>query len=475
MKPAVQVLSTTEIAKIQEASLSILHEIGMRLPLEKVQSSLKDAGCTIDGDVVKIPPAVVGQAIKTAPKRDQVVLFARDPRFDVSFAAHDPALACMTMATNVIDPHTGVKRPAVTTDLVKLVRIADRLDFVRVNGGLVTPQEIPGKVNDWYTWASCIKNSVKHITGGVLDGRCVRDSARMAALACGGEEQFRRRPSISGWVLTLPPLGIDPGSLEALVEMASLNIPAIVSSGPILGATSPVTMAGTIAQAHAEILACLVVSQLTSPGAPFVYTSFARGMDMRSGNVSMAGPEFAALKVAMAQMGRSLELPIRMPAMLRDAKTLDAQAGFETGMVASLASCGADIMDSMQLDMDIVVDYADLVFCNECMTALNRFNKGVTVGDDHIALEVIRSVGPGGTYLAHEHTMKNFRDELWHPELLERRNWERWEADGSRDIRTVSLEKCLELMELEPRDYPPPPVRDEIDRIVEQARLDYEA
>ena len=118
------------------------------------------------------------------------------------------------------------------------------------------PQEVPGAFNDWYTWATTIKNTTKHITGGMLGARCVKDAARMGAIALGSEEQFRERPFISGWVLTLPPFGIDTESLDALMEMSRWKIPVILSSGPILGTSSPVTIAGTVAQAHAEILGC---------------------------------------------------------------------------------------------------------------------------------------------------------------------------------------------------------------------------
>ncbi|MCP4694655.1 MAG: trimethylamine methyltransferase, partial [Desulfobacterales bacterium] len=371
-------LSDEECGAVHKASLHILNRMGMRLPVEKARSLLLAAGAQAGPDeVMRIPGELVERAIETAPKRREVVLFGRDPAHDVDFKAHAPALACMTMATHVIDPLTGRHRPASNTDLENLTRLADGLPNIRVNGGLVTPQEVPMEVNDWFTWAACLKNTTKHITGGVLGARGARDAIEMASLAAGGKEKFLARPFISGWVLTLPPLGIDGDSLEALMALAESNVPAIVSSGPILGTTSPITLAGTAAQAHAEILACLVVHQLTRPGAPFIYTSFARGMDMKTGNISMACPEFAALKVIMAQMGKSLDLPIRMPGMLRDAKTLDAQAGFETGMVAGLTCLAADIMDGMQLDNDLLVDFADLLFCNECMDALIHLSREV--------------------------------------------------------------------------------------------------
>jgi len=473
MKPEVRFLSPEELERLHRAALDLLDRVGMRLPAQKAQEGLVRAGARLGGgDVVRIPPELVEEALAKAPRREEVVLHGRRPEDDFSFVDHRPALACMTMATSVIDPFSGKKRPADNDDLARLTRLADQLDRVAVNGGLVTPQEVPGAINDWYTWATTLKHTTKPITGGVYGARGVEDAVEMASLACGSRERFLERPFISGWVLTLPPLGIDRASLEALMELGRFKIPAVVSSGPILGTTSPVTLAGTMAQAHAEILACLTVSQTLHPGAPVIYTSFARGMDMKSGAVSMACPEFAVLKVGLAQLGRSLGLPVRMPAMLRDAKRLDAQAGFETGMVAGLTCLAADLMDGMQLDMDLVVDYPDLLFCDEAMAALRRLARPLAVDRDSLALEIIEEVGPGGSFLTHRHTFNLFRTELWQPGLFERRNWQSWEAEGAKEIHRVCLERVREMLAKKPEPLLPPEVEAAIDQVVERARAD---
>ncbi len=471
MKPLIQFLSDQEVALVHHQALRILKEIGMRLPHAEALALMSQNGAEIlDGNVVRIPEQLVAAAIDSVPKRQDVTLYGRDPRHDVTFETHEPALACMTMAVNVIDPHTRRKRPATNDDLASLTRIADQLAHIRVNGGLVTPQEVPGRFNDWYTWATTIKNTTKHITGGMLGARCVQDAAKMGAIALGDENLFHERPFISGWVLTLPPLGIDADSLEALMEMSRLKIPVMLSSGPILGTSSPVTIAATIAQTHAEILGGIVVSQLTNPGAPIVYTSFARGVDMRTGNVSMACPEFGILKVGLAQMGRYLDLPVRMPSMLRDAKVLDAQAGFETGMIGTVTGLTADLMDAMQLDMDLVVDLPDLVFCDECMAGIRRMARELVIDEDSLALDIMKEVGPGGTFLTHTHTFEHFRRELWLPSLMERRNWESWQKDGGQDIFKVAEKKVLDMLAAQPAQLLSAEKENQIDEIVIKAQ-----
>ncbi len=473
MKPQVQFLSQDEISRIHQASLRILRETGMRFPAEEALDIFRSAGAEIVGqDTVRIPEHLVASAIESAPKRGDVVLYGRDRGHDVNFRSHQPSLACMTMATSVIDPYTGRKRPATDEDLARLTRMADQLACIAVNGGPVTPQEVPGATNDWYTWATTIKNTTKHITGGVYGYRGVLDAIEMGALAAGGKAAFLERPFISGWVLTLPPLGCDTASTEAMIEMNRHKIPIMLSSGPILGTTAPVTIAGCLAQAHAEILACITLSQLVNPGAPVVYTSFARGMNMKTSNISMGGPEFAVLKAAMSQLGLSLDLPIRMPAMLRDAKVLDAQAGFETGVVGTLSSFAADIMDAMQLDTDLVVDYPDMIFCNDCMAFIRHALRDLVVDDDTLALECIDEIGPGGNFLGHQHTFKNFRKELWHSDLFDHNNWERWEQMGAKDIRAAAMDKVHAMLEAPAEPLLPADVEASIDDIARKATAD---
>jgi trimethylamine--corrinoid protein Co-methyltransferase len=187
----------------------------------------------------------------------------------------------------------------------------------------------------------------------------------------------------------------------------------------------------------------------------------------------MACPEFAILKVAMAQMGHFLGLPVRMPGMLRDSKMLDAQAGFETGMVGTACALTADLIDAMQLDSDLLVDFADLVFCNECMGALKRLSEQVTVNEETLALDVLGEVGHGGSFLGHDHTLRLFRKELWQPRLMERRNWEKWKREGGLSMAEVASKRMMEILEAEPRDRLSPEVEAEIDLVVKKAEKDY--
>jgi trimethylamine--corrinoid protein Co-methyltransferase len=189
-------------------------------------------------------------------------------------------------------------------------------------------------------------------------------------------------------------------------------------------------------------------------------------MDMKTMNVAMASPEFAVLKGALGQMGRFLGLPVRMPGMLRDSKILDAQAGFETALAGLAAAFAADLVDAGQLDSDLLVDYADPVFCDECMGALRRLTRNLDVDEKALALDVIFKVGHGGSFLSHAHTFKHFRQELWQPGIMARQNWASWEASGARSIRDVALTSALDILKSHHGHELPPGARQEIDSIL---------
>lgn len=474
MKSKLSFLSQSEIEQIHQAALNILNVVGMQMPHKEALEMMKKAGAEIvQEDIVRISASMVDDALEKVPKRKEVVLYAREPENDINFEVDSPVLAAMTEATYVIDPATRVRRPATHEDVKKLVQLLNKLNNIKIGSPPVTPQDVDSKTSDWYTWATSIKYTQKHLTGAAQGAKCVRDVIKIASLIVGDEKLFLERPFISFWALTRPPLQIDSLTLESLIEISKWKIPVCISSGPIQGITAPVTSAGIIAMAHAEILACIVLSQIANPGTPVIYTSFARSMDMMSGSVSMSSPEFVILKGALGQMGRFLDLPVRMPAMLRDAKILDAQAGFETGFTSLISALSADIIDGMQFDMDLLVDYADLVFCNECMGAVKRVSNELKIDENTIAFDVIQNVGHGGNYLKHKHTLKNFRKEIWQPNFFERRNWTQWEKDGSQDIKEVAWKKALEIMNdisKTEEEKLPTKVQEQIDLLLEQVK-----
>jgi len=445
MKPSLKYLSEDEVKQVHEAALDLLVSTGMRMPYEEAQEYFKQEGCKVEDDIVYINREVVEKALETVPKRDEMTLHARDEKNSIKITDDSPVLAAMVEATQVIDMYDRKKRSATNEDLAIMTSVLENLDNVGVASPPITPQDVPQAVTDWYTWATSLSYTTKHITGPAPGKQSVQDTIKMASLAAGSEEEFLNRPFLSFWILTTPPMKTEQLTLEGLIEASKNKIPMLISSGPITGVTAPVTIAGSTAMAHAEILSCLTLSQLVNPGAPAVYTSFARSFDMKTGNISMASPEFAILKVTMGQMGDYLGMATSMPGMLRDSKLLDGQTGFETGITGMASGLASDVIVGMQFDMDKVVDYADFVYCDECMAQVKRLAKELVVDEKTLAKDVVNERGQDGNYLRATHTVKNFRKEIWQPKLFERRTWTPWEDEGALDIKEKALEKVKEM------------------------------
>jgi trimethylamine--corrinoid protein Co-methyltransferase len=139
-------------------------------------------------------------------------------------------------------------------------------------------------------------------------------------------------------------------------------------------------------------------------------------------------------------------------------------------MIGTVTGLIADLMDGMQLDMDLVVDFPDLVFCDDCMAGIRRIASDLVVDENSLALEVMKAVGPGGMFLSQDHTFENFRRELWTPKLLERRNWDLWETDGSQDIFKVAEKKVLEMLAEKPAALLSTAAENQIDEVVRMAQ-----
>ena len=470
MKPSLHYLSEENICTIHEKALELLEQMGMKMELAEAREYLQKAGATVTGDIVKIPRSVIMKALETVPKRDDFILYAADPRYDIRLKDEAPVLAAMPAATAIIDLETREKRDPVCRDVAMLTRLQDRLGVGMVSG-LVYPRDVQMDISDWYVWAETFKNTKKHINGSAVGKQGVRDIVEMAEIAMDHQYKFEDRPCTSVCVLTTPAMRIGRDALEVLIEASEQNMPMSISSGGIMGLTCPMTIESSAILAHAEVPAVTALSQLVRPGVQVLYTSFARSIDMRTMQVQMSSPETIILKSIASELGHYLNLPTLMAIALRDAKKLDAQAGFETGMAGVVGAMTADIFYGIQLDDDLVVDYADLPFIDDCMQQLRRLTRGLEFSEERMDVENIMEIGYGGNYLESPHTLEYFRSEVWQSELKEYGTWERWMEAGGKTMEEKCIERAKQLVEeLESATYVTESQAEKIDAIVTGAK-----
>jgi trimethylamine--corrinoid protein Co-methyltransferase len=237
--------------------------------------------------------------------------------------------------------------------------------------------------------------------------------------------------------------------------------------------TAPGTLAGTLAQENAEILAGVVLTQLLAPGTPITYGGIPHIMDPRTGICSFGSPEQGVMAAAMVQIAHSYGFPVYVNVGLTDAKLLDAQAGAEKAATLLLGVlAGADTFGHCGIcGTDHAGSLLWLACDNEVMSYVKRIARGFAVDDERLAADVIRAVGPAGNFLAEEHTVRHFREELWLPgPMWTRQPYDLWRADSSlsfADRLYRYVEGILAAHQPEPLDEA---LAREIDRIVERAK-----
>jgi trimethylamine--corrinoid protein Co-methyltransferase len=295
-------------------------------------------------------------------------------------------------------------------------------------------------------------------------------SAEMAAVAVGGEQALRDQPILSAFQCSVSPLVYDGGPLAAAVEFAKADVPSGFMVMPILGATAPITRAGTMVVNNAEVIGGVIAHQLLAPGARTFYASAVTTMDLWSGAANCGGPEDLVFQMANAQLARAYGLKSMVGTFATGAKTSDWQGGAENGL-SGFASwiAGVDMASGAGLLYAArVFSAAQLVLDAELWDLICSTSEGIRSWDaESLAVDVIDAVKPGGHFLDQEHTLTHMR-EVWMSKVFHRANWEDWEANGRPAPRTKAVAQAKEILETH-TPYPlPDGASEQIRAIVER-------
>jgi trimethylamine--corrinoid protein Co-methyltransferase len=467
-----EILSRSELTQIHDASVEVLAGVGVHVDDETTCGMLREVGAQIDETkgIVKIPEWLVDEALKKAPK--EFVLYGRDGTRQLMLGQWDTYFTTGGYATYVYDLSTNVRREVNSRDLADAVRLADALPNCDLVANIpAAPRDVAQATIDRHQWAIGLTNTRKHVLSEARGDSSVKDAMAMAAAVTGSLEELRKRPIITFDVTTISPLTHDRLQTQEIVGGAKNGIPVSISSGPMAGASSPVTLAGTMTQANAEFLSGLVMSQVASPGAPVIYSCWARHLDQKTANVAMGTPEFALLRICQAQLGRYYGLPTRGGGVVTDSKVVDAQSGYEkmaTCLVPALA--GLNIIAGMAMvDSLNTMSYEQFIMDEEIVGFVRRILDGVDVTPEKIATDLIRSTGPGGSFLGTKHSLEHFRKELWMPNISDRTSWSQWYQSGEKNVDARARAVANRIIGSQPTSVLPADVEKEIWDIVRDA------
>ena len=454
-----RLLTDEQLERIHAASLEILREPGVRITTEEARALLLGAGCrATDDDLVSIPADVVERAIAAAP--ETFTLFDRSGEPAIRLGGGEGThFSPGVTALNFVDPTTGEARPFTYRDISDVARLADALpnmSFVTTPGVVRATDAVPQPLVNQHEFLAMVTNTTKPLVVLIADGEVLADVLAMAAAVTGGSEELRRRPFMMPYLNPVSPLLFNPETLDKLLLAAEWGIPVCLQSAPQVGATSPVTYAGAAALSNAESLAGLVLAQLKREGTPFVTGAVPMVVDMRTGNASSGGPLAMSLMIAAAHLARRRGLPSLGIGGGGDAKLDDEQAFVESAFYAFGSTLGGVdlVFDIGNTEAGLAHSPTVVAVMDEVIGMLRRGLAGFDVDDESLALETIRAVGVGETYLGQAHTLRHFR-ELFTPDLFSIEDRRTWVDGGSSTLAARARARIGEL--LRTHEVPPLP------------------
>jgi trimethylamine--corrinoid protein Co-methyltransferase len=423
--------------RIHAASVQLLDSPGICLQHDRIGRMLLARGArkAERADTLRLPVQMIQEALASCPR---VVRLADQAGGADEISCDGEPIFWPCPGMSIVDH--GVHRPLTSADLAAWARLLDKLPSVRAVFGAAM-NDVPPPIRDAAGLSIIARNSSKHV-------RVVSFSPRGADAIVEMRRVVSAEPWLSVGFTAHGPLRWTELALEIFARTAGHDIPTTVNGEPMAGVSGPVTLAGAAAVGNAEILAGIVVNQALEPGRPCIYNlGLAHVMDMRTALAVTGGPENALLADLSAVMGRFYRLP-SASWVSTESMCVDTQAAMEKmfGFQTHLASGVSSIWGVGQLESEMTVSPVQAVIDEEMIAYARRYRRGVSADDDSLALDVTRSVGISGSFLDHDHTLRNFRRELHHPDLLLRDRRAAWVRQGSRPLEQVAQEKADRLM-----------------------------
>jgi trimethylamine--corrinoid protein Co-methyltransferase len=359
---------------------------------------------------------------------------------------------------HIYDLHTGERRRAVLQDVRDGIRLVDALPNINFVMSMFMPEDVPVETYERHQMAIMLLETRKPIVFVGTDLASTVDNIEMASIVSGGLESLQLKPFVINYVNVVGPLRHSREGLQRLLYGAERNLPTIYLPGNRRGVDSPITAAGALAVGNAGQLAGLVLSQIKREGSPFIRGNPSWGeLDMSVMVDVYASPD--ADKPAGWDLAHHYGLPIFGTAGCSDAKIFDAQAAAEASLSILLhAVSGANLVhDIGYLDCAMTGSLELVAFCDEIIEWVRRYTRKLEINEETLALDLIDQVGPDGTFLDSEHTLKHIREE-WRPKLIDRRSYNRWRERGATTLQQRANHRVRQVLDT----HHSPPFTDDI-------------
>jgi trimethylamine---corrinoid protein Co-methyltransferase len=410
----VRFLEDDQLDRLQEATLHVLETVGVRFPNQRSLEILGDHGAQVDAatQIVKLPRDLVRKAMALAPR--SFTMAARNAAFDLALVEGTSYFTLDGCGVAAIDPDTGLERPSRKEDLARQARVADYLPSIGFIWPTVSAQDY-GQTSQLHEIDAVFNNTVKHFQAMVMGDEAARFAVEMATVVAGSREALRARPVLSNLICSIAPLAQDHAGLESALVMAEAGIPVGFLSMPTLGTTAPSTSAGALVVGDAEVISGIVLLQLAYPGAPVFHSIMKAWADPRTGNYVGYSLDAGCARYAPVEMAHHWGVPSMAACFGTDSAAAGTwQAASDVALDPLLGGLsGAELVTGLGLDRTYTLLYPEGIFLdNELYQRARYALMAADISDETLALDVIAAVGPGGHYLAEEHTRKHMRTAL---------------------------------------------------------------
>jgi len=446
-----RLLSETDIAKIHRAALDILATIGLADAIPSCVEAVTRAGGEYRDGRLYFPQALVEDTLAGAARH--FVLHGQTPEHDMQPWGKKIYFGTAGAAVHIVDIQSGDYRDSTLVDLYNIARLVDSLEHIHFFQRPVVARDLSSSYElDVNTCYASISGTTKHVGTSFVKPEHVDACLRMLHQVAGGEDAWRARPFVSqSNCFVVPPLKFAEDACACLESAVYGGMPVLLLSAAQAGATSPAALAGTIAQAVAEVLAGLVYVNAIKPGHPAIFGTWPFVSDLRTGAMSGGSGEQTLLMAGCAQMAQFYDLSGGVCAGISDAKVPDAQMGFERGYSHALVgNTGANLI------YEAAGMHASLLgFClesavmdNDAIGAVLRTVRGIEVNDETLSLEAIRDVclnGPGH-YLGHAQTLSLMQTEYLYPDVVDRTSPKQWLENQLRNSLDHASQKTSQIL-----------------------------
>jgi len=430
-------LDEAMIERILSEARDILAQLGMAIHNDEVVSLLTDHGALVDAtnSRVRFPGALIDKALDSAPSSFK--LFDGMGEVSHDFSGDRVHFTPGSSAINVLDYESGKIRRPRTADYVRMVKLVEGLGNIAAQSTAFVPADVPEGMADSYRLFLSLLYGNKPVITGAFTIESVELMKNMQLAVRGSSEALAEKPLTVFSCCPTAPLKWSEVTSQNLIDCARAGIPVEYISMPLSGFMAPITLVGSLVQHTAETLSGIVISQLAAPGSPALYGGSPAAFDIRYETTPMGAIETQMIDCAYSEIGKTLGLPTQAYIGLSDSKALDAQAGLETSMGATLAALSGvnSISGPGMLDFESCISLEKLVVDNEIAGLALRMIRGIEPKEDFPALPRFVEMLAEGHLLISEHTMKHMRDEhYWPGPTLERANLSRWMEEGSKTL-----------------------------------------